>query len=114
MERTPMKLFTVTLITLTALAQDLSDFSAVQTLESHLRTQDQVTIRITHEPTSVFQFYHHGKVSVSISSDGKVAFGEGVTPNEAAKQFAEALEKYYKFKPCPAEPTKRIETKVLK
>ena len=41
-----------------------------------------------------------GKPAITITYDGKVTFGEGITPNEAAKQFTEALEKYIGMKMC--------------
>ncbi len=36
--------------------------------------------------------------SVTIHADGRVEFAPGVTPNEAAKQFAEALQGYVEWR----------------
>lgn len=48
--------------------------------------------------------YNNGKETLRIDVNGTVTFGEGVTPNEAAKAFAKAMKEMSGLRPACEEP----------
>ena len=55
-------------------------------------------------PTSLISVSDGGRLLVSISPDGEVTYGEGVTPTEAAKRFWEAIAAHRPRCPKCGEP----------
>jgi len=96
-----MKLLLIVLMgSLGLMAQDL--FPHTPSLSNVTFSSTPSTLVRTAIYPTHFEIYGvDGKLALKITSDGKVTFGEGITPNEAAKQFAEALEKYAGMKMCP-------------
>ncbi len=60
----------------------------------------RITLSADSLTSVLFVFSNDGKVTLQISKDGSMKFGEGVTPTEAAKEFAVALKQLWPT--CPA------------
>ena len=61
----------------------------------------RITLSADSPTSSLFVFSNNGRVALQISKDGSMKFGEGVTPTQAAKEFAEALKELWPSI-CPA------------